>query len=513
MTPSPGPHRGRRALSALGIVGAVALAVNANLLAARFYERWDLTRERLYTLSEPTLRILRSLSEPVDVILLLGQSDPLEPSLRHLLAAYGAVTDRLRVRRVDPEQRPAEFSAIQKKYGIVASERADGQPVTDASLVIARGERHWFVTSDRLVRVDPHGHRVQPTLEQALTEGIAQVVTSGETRVCFSRGHQEQSPYDAGPDGLAELRARLEKSNFVVEERDLGGAAPAGLAGCRVLVMGGPRLPFSPAAAGAVLAAARDGTSVLALLPPILSASGQVTSSGLESLATLAGVELGNRVVLETEPSRRAPRGIGEVFFAEPLPHVSTAGLVRDSEVVFDVLVSEARPVRPTSAAPLLRTTDQAVALDDLGPVLERRDASAIDAAPRARFFLASAHELEPAKDRPPSRLVLIGSVTPANNQSFRDPALYGGRLLVENAVSWLGERPALVSVPEKNPHDLGLALSEESLGEVLRYVLVYMPGTAALLGIFVLVRRRSLETRSRRKPRNAREEGDAPRS
>jgi hypothetical protein len=107
---------------------------------------------------------------------------------------------------------------------------------------------------------------------------------------------------------------------------------------------------------------------------------------------------------------------------------------------------------------------------------------------------------------------VLIGSAVVAQNRSFRDPALYGDRLFVENAIAWLSARPVLVSVPEKSAEEIGLALSEESLGEVLRYVLIYMPATAALLGLFVILRRRSLETRSRRQKASAREDGDAVR-
>ena len=56
-----------------------------------------------------------------------------------------------------------------------------------------------------------------------------------------------------------------------------------------------------------------------------------------------------------------------------------------------------------------------------------------------------------------------------------------------------------MLSVPEKPEREVGLSLSEESLGEVLRYVLLYMPGAAGLLGAFVLLRRRNVERQSRR--------------
>jgi hypothetical protein len=56
-----------------------------------------------------------------------------------------------------------------------------------------------------------------------------------------------------------------------------------------------------------------------------------------------------------------------------------------------------------------------------------------------------------------------------------------------------------MISVPEKPEREVGLSLSEESLGEVMRYVLLYMPGAAGLLGAFVLLRRRNLERAARR--------------
>jgi hypothetical protein len=74
-----------------------------------------------------------------------------------------------------------------------------------------------------------------------------------------------------------------------------------------------------------------------------------------------------------------------------------------------------------------------------------------------------------------------------------------GDRLLVENALAWAAARPAIVNVPEKSPRAGGLALTEESLGEVLRYVLVYMPGAAALAGLLILLRRRAQEKSSRK--------------
>jgi hypothetical protein len=495
--------RSLKTFSALGVVAATALAVNANLLAARFYQRWDLTSERLYTLSQATKDTLHGLSEPVHVTVLLSRGDPLLTSVRHSLAAYGAESQKLLVRFLDPEQSPAEFMALQQRYGIVAGKADDGRLVTDASIIVAQGERHWYITPEDVVGFDEETGSARPKLEQALTSAIVNVLGHEKATICFSRGHQEQSLNDAGPEGLVELKERIEKSNYQTEERDAPGTAKEGpFTGCRLLVVAGPRLPFQPQAAQAVLDAVRQGMSTLLLLEPILGESGQVQSSGLEALTALAEVELERTLVIETDSAARLPRGLGEVFFATPTAHAVTQGLLKGgAKVQLRVLVSAAQSLRPTSSEtkPLLVSSDQALAVSNVQSLSD----GSLDQAgtmPRARRTLAVARELpKPAGATHPARLVLIGAGNVAHNRNFRDSGLYGDRILVENALSWLAARPALVSVPEKPPHEVGLSLSEDSLGEILRYVVIYMPGSAALIGLAVVLRRRRVEQRSRK--------------
>jgi hypothetical protein len=105
--------------------------------------------------------------------------------------------------------------------------------------------------------------------------------------------------------------------------------------------------------------------------------------------------------------------------------------------------------------------------------------------------------------------MVVIGTANVAFSQCWRDATLLGNRMLVESALSWLAAKPAIVSVPEKPSHPAGLSLTEESLTEVLRYVLLYMPGSALFLGALILLRRRQTERRSR--ARHRAESGEGP--
>jgi hypothetical protein len=208
-------------------------------------------------------------------------------------------------------------------------------------------------------------------------------------------------------------------------------------------------------------------------------------------------------LVLEADPSLRLPRGAGETFFATPREHATTRGFVSPGgKPDLRLVLSQTRSfsLDPSGRAkPLLTSSDASVALVDVRSVLDGTGVPA--GAEQGERVLAAAAELpKPAgsKERYGPRLVAIGTPGPALAQSFRDPALIGGRLLVENAISWAAARPPIVSVPEKPERTVALALTEESLSEVLYYVLVYMPGTAALVGLLIFLRRRAREKSSR---------------
>lgn len=496
--------RSEKALSALGVVAAMVVAVNANVLVSRFYARWDVTSEGLYTLSPATTSILRSLDTDVRITVLLARTDPLLAPMRQMLVAYGAETRRLQTKFLDPEQNPAEFVAVQKKHGIVAGQADDGRMVADAVLLISNGERTWFVTGDELSSFDDEG-RARPRIEQALSEGIANVTRGEPAKLCFTIGHGEASLDDVSPEGLSELRRRVERSNYQALAVDLTrGDAEKTLAGCRVVVVAGPEVPLGDDALGRVERFAKNGGGLVLFAGPVFGDDARVRASGLERLAELYGVRLVNAMVLETEPSLRLPRGAGETFAATPAPHPATRGLVREGgKVDFPVIVAESRPLELASGGParaLLTSSAEAVTLEDLRVVLDGKGPP--EGARHAERILGAAAELAKkpgSTEKYGPRAIVFGSRSLPWTRSFRDPALLGDRLLVENSLAWVAARPAIVSVPEKPARAVGLSLTEESLGEILRYVLMYMPGTAALAGFVLLYRRRAAETRSRR--------------
>ena len=485
-------------LTAMGVLAAGLLLTEVNLLASRHYARWDISSAQRYSLSQASTVLTEALDTPVEIVVLLGSGDERLSEARQLLESYLALSSKLTVRYVDPDRDTIEYLALGKKYNLSAEVGASGVP-SDAGFLITSGGKSWFVSKSQLVRVDETGE-TRSQLEAQLTEGIARVVEQEDVRLCFITGHGERSVDDAAPEGLLELQKRLTRSNITVVRVPLDVVDPSRvLDNCAAFAVVGPSRPWSQAHVQLLRDALSGSKGLVLLLDPLVSENGRLLESGLASIMKNAGAEERTGFVLEGDPALRLPGGMGEAFFATPNTHPLTRGLSSEqARLDARVLFTAASPLKKSagsSAAVLFHSSENTKVLDDLGKL-----EALPETAEKEEIPLALAQELPPNKELRGARSVVVGSSNLAWNRSFREPALYGNRVFVENLFSWILDRPALVSVPERPPLQTGLNLTEESLSALLKYVLLYMPATAALSGLFVIMRRRRAEERSRPK-------------
>ncbi|PIE05542.1 MAG: hypothetical protein CSA75_04205, partial [Sorangium cellulosum] len=498
-----------KAISAAGVIAAIAITLLVNVVSARHYKRWDFTSSQLYTLSAATLSTLHSLEQTVTIEVLLSSGDPLQGSIKNLVERYGAETTRLSIRFVDPDRYPAEFVAVQQKYGIVAGRTEDGRVVTDAAIILASRDRHWFITPDDLVDFsDIDDGKTKSKLEQSITEGIRAVVGGEQRRICFSSGHGEFSIDDNSPRGLGELRDRLQKNNYEpVTLGDKGSKFGYSLEKCEVLAVIGPEVPFSKAEADAIEKRMQEGMSGIFMLNPILDAEKKVQlKTGLEKVTERFGIGITNDYVFELDDDARVPRGTGEVFFATLEPHPMTDGLASVSLALegLRIVIIRSRSlhsvggqVQPTT---ILATSPLAFGMMNFydwvdkggDPVKEANDRS----GPLSVGMAAELPIDKDAKQPHGARLVVLGTANLALGQNWRDLSLRGNAVLMGNIMSWVASKPPIVDIPPKITPAATLRVSEKSLNEILRYVLIFMPGAATLLGVAVHLRRRSRDDR-----------------
>ncbi len=498
-------------LSSLGIVAAAVITVCTNIMVARFYTRWDVTRGRLYSLSTPSLDTVRGLSEPATVLVFLAKSDPQRGAVERLLAQYRAESRLLDVRYIDPDRNPAEFVALSNRYRLMEGRAQDGRLVSDAAMVVVLGDARWVISADDLVAYDDERGTLEPRLEQAITEGLRQVLSPKAVRVCFSQGHGEPSLDDGGPTGLGALRHTLETNNYETREVNLGDVGQElALTSCDLVIVAAPEQRFEATAAARLVALARRGTSILASVGPVLDEDNRAAASGLEPLFELFGLTPQKQLIFERDPDAIVPLGVGgEVFLATPKPHPITAGLLDNRQTPYRVLLQLGQAFAGQGEAqPLLATSDRAFSVDEAsflavpGTSIDRvahdaegpfvvAMASALGAVEQGVGAAAQAAVAPRPGGERRARLVALGSSSPLLGHTWQDPTLAGTRRFVEGSVAWLSSRPSLVSLAAKPERRVTLQFTESAMSEVARYVLLYMPMTALALGVLILYRRR----------------------
>lgn len=504
----------------VGVVAAVAVVVLLNVLVARRFTRWDWTANKRYTLSTATTQTLRDLPDTVQVWVLLGSADPLEQSVKQLLVAYQSETTKLDVHYIDPDRDTVALEDIRKRFKIETGRTEDGHVVADAVVVVAHGDRHWFITGSEMVEVAAADDtKVKPREERALTGAIRNVLGGTKTKLCFIAGHGEMSPSDPAERGAGVIKEVLDKDNYVVATVGLGAPnVPKPLEGCAVAIIAGLLEPFEKTEAERLRTWLLEDGNLFLAASPILGgadparppgAAAPLVPSGLERVLGPFGIALDDDVVTEQEADVSMPGSGGFRFVAQPRQHPVTTALVKSDRardvprVVLYLARSMRRAIEPGAVNPqeLLSTSANAFGLRSIEGAADWKDSPQ-----RHPGDLAGPLSIAMAAERPKvsagsphgPRIVVVGTSSVLSNEAFRDlPAYRGGPLLAESAISWLAAKPQVLDVPEKAAVGAGMRVDEESRGSIRRYVVLFMPATVALLGVAIALFRRAGEGRT----------------
>lgn len=106
-------------LKQLGIIAAILLAIN--IFGNYFFKRFDLTKDKRYTLSETTLKILEKVDSPLYIdVFLEGKFPPefkrLQVETRQLLEEFSAYNSNIIFQFVNPIEKDEERVEVMKKF-------------------------------------------------------------------------------------------------------------------------------------------------------------------------------------------------------------------------------------------------------------------------------------------------------------------------------------------------------------------------------------------------------------
>ncbi len=462
-----------------------------NYLALRYSWRFDLTRNRFFSLSAETRSYLDQLKEPV-----------------HIVVAYDTQPDN-----DDIAQAKRDVNSLVREYVFAA--RASGRPaitteeldvyqqtrraaslgITGKNVVVfVCGERRRYVSPADLYVIENKEKRAFIG-ERAFTAAILDVTAAAKQKLYFLVGHGEMEPGSLAADrGLSQLRDELRVRNFDLETLDLVKTRRIPDDAALLLAIG-PRTPYLPEEQDKLreFLTAKSGRLIVALEPT------NNPNHGLDQLLKDWGIRAEDALLIEPEAAQRAEGG--DIIFSAFAQHPITRIFI-DNQIT--TMAGMVRVVRPDPLRPLdatIKITPLVAASPNAWGDRTWRHTNSweynagtdIKGLANSPLPVVVVSERVTAADLPFSvrggRLIVFGMADMFANNRLLD----GGNLvLARNAINWATERDAQLNIPPRPVAKFQLTLSQTELGKLRLGLLLIIPGAVALLGLCVYWSRRS---------------------
>jgi ABC-type uncharacterized transport system involved in gliding motility auxiliary subunit len=434
-------------------IAVIAILAIANFVGFRHHKRFDLTTEKMYTLSDQTRQIVSSLQK--DLVVIRFDKAP-SAGFDDLMTEYKTLSPRFKSQTVDPNQKPE----VVQEYGATRM----------GEVFVGYGDRKSRIETGAQGEVS----------EQDVTGAILKITSDKVKTICFVTGHGERSITDTSQEGYNQAGEGLKKENYLTKTVNL--IAESGVpADCAVVVIAGPKQSFYPqetAWLGKYLDAAGDA---LILVDPI-------TDPKLDDLFQSWNVIVGNNIVIDAS-------GMGQVMGAGPtIPIVADFGaspITRGFErsATFFPMARTASIADKSKTIPemvdLLKTSERSFTVPSL-PAKGGKLAFDPKTDTRGPLTLGVSGNRKVGERK--ARLVVIGNSQFAMNPYITQ--LRNGDLFY-NTIDWLAADENLISIRPKAATNRRVTLSAGQATALKWLDLFFLPGLVILAGIMIWLKRR----------------------
>ncbi|GHV65423.1 hypothetical protein AGMMS49587_19650 [Spirochaetia bacterium] len=450
---------------------SIACAVLVTLLAERgentFGLQWDLTQNRVYSISEATKGLLAPLGEDVTIYTTfsLGKEDL---TISEILRRYRMVSRHIEIKNIDPVASPLFTRQFQK----------DDTAIGANSLIVAlsrsEGENFRVIRAEDLYEWNLEGERLYATglvVEQRVTSAILSLMGGEQQRAWFVEGHGEKNL-----ETLYFLGGLLENDDFLVGSYNLVYNSTR-LLDRDLLFFFAPARDLSDEEADTLERFLARGGKAVFFIDLFMADDAPNFSRILDAY----GLKLRRELVVEADTGRYmgqpvvlAPVGVRHPAI-EMLYETETYALMPRCRAL-DVVKRqgiENSPLFRTSAASFGKSNPLTVTLDR-----EEGDTN-------GPFVLAAAAE----NKQNGSRVILFGS---SDFISSIDAARSAGNLAVfMGGISWAADKAASVAIQPKSLLNPPLRIgSAGSMLALIALVIGALPAAVLIFGVSVWIRR-----------------------
>lgn len=328
--------------SAVITVAVIAFIVVINMIVNALpasMTKFDFTQQQLYTLSDQTKKLVKGLSQDINIYA-IAQKDNEDSGLKSVLEKYQALSSRIHVEYKDP----AVYPTFTAQY--------TDETLADNSVIVESGQRSRVIPVADMYEVtyDTSSNEAQATGfvgEDCITSAIDYVTTSELPKLYVINGHGEQS--------LGSFTSEIQRENIMTQTLALATeeSVPSDAA---ALLMEAPVNDISESEKKALLAYLDNGGKFF-YISNVLKGS----TPNLDEVLAAYGIQVTKGFVCEGEggyyqnPSYIIPK-YGTHEIVSPLSDSSSVMLAAVAQNI-DIMEEKPSGVKVT---PLLRTSSSA---------------------------------------------------------------------------------------------------------------------------------------------------------
>jgi len=465
-------------MAAITNIAVLAGLILFNLLFQMIPAQWDMTRKKLFSLTDQTETLVKGIQKDV-VIYLLSKPGEEPRDILEVLERYDGASPLIRLEIVDPDRNPTLISRYSK----------EGQKIADGSVIVVSGNYSRVIDRVDMYSIS-YSQQGQPqvlgmTAEQRITSALAYVTTGKEARIYVLEGHNEFSLEDLN------LKDVISKANFSVNTLNLlkMGEVPAE---ADVVAILSPERDVTANEAAAVGRFLEKGGALFVSL--------DLTGADMKNLDALLeryNLEIIPGIIMERDTNRLLPgAGNNPIFFS---PRMADENPITDSlrENSLDAFVFTSMGIRETELkkrnfkfTPLLTSSNSSWIRTDLTNVSEYKTSGDISGPVTVAASIAETNRDTGAEDG--AKIIIL-----ANGRSLSSlPGLGQIKANIEffiNSLNWLSGQEESINIPGKSLFRLPLQLNATRAWIYAALCSLLIPLIIIISGTVVLIRRKHL--------------------
>jgi ABC-type uncharacterized transport system involved in gliding motility auxiliary subunit len=465
-------------MAALTTIVVLAGLILFNLLFQSIPAQWDMTRKKLFSLTDQTISLMENLDQDV-MIYLLAKPGQEPVDILEVLEQYAGSSSRINLDIVDPDRNPT----------LVSQYAEEGESITNGSVIVVSGDYSRVIDRLDLYSIS-YSQQGQPqvlgmTAEQRITSALAYVTSGREPLIYILEGHNEFT--------LDELNLQdvVVKANFSVKTLNLlkMGTVPED---ADVVVILSPERDLTENESASLGNYLENGGA--------LFISRDLTGGDMRHMDALLerfNLMVVPGVVMEKDTNRLLP-GMGNtpLFFS---PRLAEENPVTDSlkENNLDAFVFTAMAVQETATkkrnlkfTPLLNSSESSWLRRDLSNASEFRTAGDIPGPIAVAASLAETNRDTGKEDG--ARIIVL-----ASGQSLSAlPGLGQIKANIEffiNSLNWLSDLEESINIPSKSLFRLPVQINALQAWIYAAICVLLIPLLIIITATVILYRRKHL--------------------